>query len=158
MLARSLLPLCLAGFTLALAAAPARAGCTKDTDCKGARICNPEGRCVDPTPCPPCPCVETHAPPPAPPPAPVPAPAVPPGPDALVITMSGDAPVTGIEVVCPGGFRQRVSFEERVATVAGVPAEACSINFKGPTSARYQPVRGGQSLTCHLQGTTAVCE
>jgi hypothetical protein len=66
--------------------------------------------------------------------------------------------VTGIEVVCPGGFRERATFEAGVARVDGVPAEACAVNFKGPLNARFQPVKGGQSLLCRLQGATAVCE
>jgi hypothetical protein len=157
MRAHVLLPLCLV--TVALSAAPAQAGCTKDTDCKGERICSVEGQCVDPTPCPPCPCAEAPAPPPAPP-APVPPPAPRPtvANGGLIITMTGEAPVTGIEVVCPGGFRQRAAFEEGVAAVAGVPAEACTVNFKGPVSARFTPVHGGLALRCRIQGSTAVCE
>ena len=135
-----------------------QAGCTKDTDCKGDRICGADGSCVDPQPCPPCDCEDDAEPPPvAEAPAGPTRPAVPDG-STLLITMTGDAPTTGVEVSCPGGFRLRVMFEDGLATVPGVPAEHCSVHFKGPVNARFQPVRGGQSLLCYLQGSTAVCE
>jgi hypothetical protein len=135
-----------------------QAGCTKDTDCKGDRVCSESGQCVDPQPCPPCDCACEDDPPPA---ASAPAaPTRPVAPDGstLLITMTDDSPTTGVEVSCPSGFRLRVSFEDGVATVPGVPAEHCSVHFKGPVNARFQPVRGGQSLLCYLQGATAVCE
>lgn len=134
----------------------AQAGCTKDTDCKGDRVCGEAGRCEDPRPCPPCDC-EDEQPPATSAPA---APERPEAPDGttLLITMTDDSPTTGVEVSCPSGFRLRVSFEDGVASVPGVPAEHCSVHFKGPVNARFQPVRGGQSLLCHLQGATAVCE
>ncbi len=154
---RTLPPLAALALALGLAwAALAWAGCTKDTDCKGDRICDPEGQCVDPQPCPPCDCDEEPAPP-EPAPAPPERPAPPDG-SALVITLTGDAPTTAVEVSCPGGVRVRAPFVEGVATVSGVPAEACAVHFKGPVNARFQPVQGGQSLICYLQGATAVCE
>lgn len=150
---------CLAATLLGLGlswAAPAWAGCTKDTDCKGDRVCDPQGQCVDPEPCPPCDCEEEPAPV-ATAPATPPRPAVPNG-TTLIITMTDESPTTGIEVSCPGGFRLRVPFEGRVASVPGVPVEHCSVHFKGAVNARFQPVKGGQSLLCYLQGSTAVCE
>ena len=140
-----------------LAARPALADCTKDSDCKGARICSPEGRCVDPQPCPPCPCEqapEPATPAPAPPAAPLPAAEA----GALIVTMAEASPSTGIEVTCPGGFRQRTPLQDGVARVEGLPAEACTVFFKGPVNARFAPVQGGQSLRCRLQGATAICE
>ncbi len=160
---RSTRPLAtLAGLALlgavGLGAHSAWAGCTKDTDCKGERICSPEGQCVDPQPCPPCPCEDEESSPPEPAePAPPTRPTAPDG-TTLLITMTDDSPTTGVEVSCPGGFRLRVSFEDRVATVPGVPAEYCTVHFKGPVNARFQPVKGGQSLLCYLQATTAVCQ
>jgi hypothetical protein len=154
----TLLGLALVGL-VGLSPSSARAGCSKDTDCKGDRVCGPEGRCVDPAPCPPCPCEEaatTETPKPAEPAAPT-RPEAPDG-TTLIITMTDDSPTTGVEVSCPGGFRLRVPFEERVATVPGVPAEHCTVHFKGPVNARFQPVRGGQSLLCYLQASTAVCQ
>ena len=154
----------LAAFLLvaAVASSPvANAECTKDKDCKGDRVCNAEGRCVDPEPCPPCdcPCAEDDtpvvtAPGAAPPP---PRPEVSDG-TTLLITMTDTSPTTGVEVSCPSGFRLRVPFEGRLATVPGVPAELCSVHFKGAVNARFQPVKGGQSLLCYIQGSTAVCE
>jgi hypothetical protein len=136
----------------------ADAGCTKDTDCKGDRICDTQGQCVDPQPCPPCDCEEQAEPPEeAREPAPPVRPTVPDG-TTLLITMTDGSPTTGVEVSCPGGFRLRISLEAGVATVPGVPAEHCSVHFKGPVNARFSPVRGGQSLLCYIQGSTAVCE
>ncbi len=149
---------CGAAFALALTwASPAQAGCTKDTDCKGDRVCNPDGQCEDPQPCPPCDCEDDAPPPTSTTPA---APERPPVPDGttLLITMTDDSPTTGVEVSCPSGFRLRVPFEDGVATVPGVPAQHCSVHFKGPVSARFSPVKGGQSLLCYLQGSTAVCQ
>jgi hypothetical protein len=119
----------------------ADAGCTKDTDCKGDRICDTQGQCVE----------EAREP------APPVRPTVPDG-TTLLITMTDGSPTTGVEVSCPGGFRLRISLEAGMATVPGVPAEHCSVHFKGPVNARFSPVRGGQSLLCYIQGSTAVCE
>jgi hypothetical protein len=72
---RSLLGLCLLAPIL-FGAGVARAQCTKDTDCKGARICE-RGVCVEP-PAPPATAPAPAPPRPAPPPpAPAPAPAPP---------------------------------------------------------------------------------
>ncbi len=138
----------------------ARAGCDKDTDCKGDRVCNAEGRCVDPVPpvCPPCDCADQAAAPPDPTPPPEPtAPPVPDG-DTLLITMTDGSPTTGVEITCPSGYRSRASFVEGTVSVPSVPAEACTVHFKGPVNARYGPVRGGLSLLCYIQGATAVCK
>jgi len=152
LVAGSLLTLCLAW------SSPALAGCTKDTDCKGDRVCNPEGQCVDPQPCPPCDCdCEDEPTPVTQTPAAPERPAVTDG-TTLIITMTDDSPSTGVEVSCPSGFRLRAPFEAGVATVPNVPPEHCSVHFKGPVNARFQPVRGGQSLLCYLQGATAVCQ
>jgi len=59
--------------TVALQGAAASAQCTKDTDCKGNRICQ-NGECVAPAPAPPPPSGYNPAPAPAPAPAPPPEP------------------------------------------------------------------------------------
>ncbi len=146
-------------FCLGLAwATPSWAGCTKDTDCKGDRVCSADGHCVDPQPCPPCDCSCEGEPAPVAEAPRAPERVAAPDASTLIITMTDESPTTGVEVSCPSGFRLRVSFEGGVATVPGVPAEHCSVHFKGPVNARFQPVKGGQSLLCYLQGATAVCE
>jgi len=39
-----------------------------------------------------------------------------------------------------------------------VPTESCVLHFKGGTPARFSPVSGGQSISCYIQGSTAVCK
>ena len=94
--------------------AQARDGCSKDRDCKGDRICNEEGRCVDPEPCPPCDCDCADDPPELgvqPDPVLSYKPPVTERPVAaagdLVVTLTDDSPVLAIEVTCPSGFRER---------------------------------------------------
>lgn len=92
----------------------------------------------------------------APAPAPAPKPKVGPGPLTITLT-EGNA--TGVEVKCAGsGFRQRGSFTGGKVTVPNVPAEDCELHFKGGAPAMYRPVRGNQTVTCRIQGTTGVCK
>lgn len=86
-----------------------------------------------------------------------PAPAPPPrGNGSFSVTLNGGG-ATSIEVNCPSGFRERGSFSGTRASVANVPNEPCTVNFKGGAPAKFSPVRGNQSLTCTITGSTAVC-
>lgn len=81
------------------------------------------------------------------------------GPAPLNVSMSGDlAGTTSLEVNCPSGFRERGRLNGTSATVPNVPQEGCTLFFKGGPPAKFSPVRGGQSLSCSIQGTTGVCK
>jgi hypothetical protein len=64
---------------------------------------------------------------------------------------------TSVEVTCPSGYRQRASISAGKASFSGVPSDSCMLYFKGGAPAQFGPVRGGQSLKCSIQATTAVC-
>ena len=89
----------------------------------------------------------------APAPAP-PRPAV--GPQTAVVVIAASDPFTGVEVNCPSGFRQRASFVGGTATIADVPQEDCSLNFKGGPPAK-NTIRGGQTKDCSFPSGQAVC-
>jgi len=87
------------------------------------------------------------------------APKAPSGPAALVVKMTDQTHLTAVEVNCPSGFRDRVGITTGgSASVPDVPQENCSLHFKGGVPARFSPVRGGQSLSCAIMGSTAVCK
>jgi hypothetical protein len=73
------------------------------------------------------------------------------------LTLDSDIPFTAVEVLCPSGVRKRGYFSNGSTRIAGIPAEACSLNFKGGAPAKYSPVSGGVSLKCSYTGTTMLC-
>jgi len=80
-------------------------------------------------------------------------------PGTLTVKMTDQTFLTTIEVTCPSGMRQRASISPGgSATISNVPTETCVLHFKGGAPARFSPVSGGQSLSCYIQGTTAVCK
>ena len=81
------------------------------------------------------------------------------GPAPLRVTMADANQATSVEVTCSSsGFRQRAAISGNTATVSNVPQESCTLHFKGGAPAKYSPVRGGQSLSCNIIGTTGVCK
>ncbi|MBN2798492.1 MAG: hypothetical protein JXX28_05030 [Deltaproteobacteria bacterium] len=79
-------------------------------------------------------------------------------PGTVTVKVAPGTPTTGVEVKCPGGFRSRGNFAADSVTITGVPQEDCSVLFKGGPPAKYTPVRGGQTLNCSFQGTSAICK
>lgn len=79
------------------------------------------------------------------------------GPGTLSVSLADASQATGVEVVCPSGFRQRTALSGGKGSMASVPNESCTMFFKGGPPAQYKPVRGGASYTCKIVGTTAVC-
>jgi hypothetical protein len=88
--------------------------------------------------------------------------------DVLLVEVTDSPGVSGLELSCPGGYRQRQSVIPLAGPsgVAGnygpakfryVPKEPCTLYFKGVKPARFDPVTAGTSLRCHLVSTTAVC-
>ncbi len=82
--------------------------------------------------------------------------AAPSGPAPLTVKLATGA--NAFEVTCPSGFRQRTAISGGTGTLQGVPLESCTLFFKGGAPAKYGPVKGGQTLTCSITGTTAVCK
>ncbi len=78
-------------------------------------------------------------------------------PASVSIKILDDSPIYAIEVVCPGGFRERGNVSSRQASIANVPQESCTMYFKG-VPAQFHPVSGGMNLSCSIQGSTAVCK
>jgi hypothetical protein len=63
---------------------------------------------------------------------------------------------SSVELVC-SSKRDRASFRGGAASFSGVPNEDCQLFFKGGVPGKYGPVRGGQSVTCEMIGSTANC-
>jgi len=80
------------------------------------------------------------------------------GPGTVSVRITDASPITAVEVVCPqSGFRLRGTVTGGRASIPGVPRESCTLFFKGYPG-QFGPVTGGQSLSCHMQQSTAVCQ
>lgn len=80
-------------------------------------------------------------------------------PGTLTVKMTDQTFLTTIEVTCPSGMRQRAPITTGgSASIANVPNESCVLHFKGGAPARFSPVSGGQSISCQIIGSTAVCK
>ena len=86
-----------------------------------------------------------------------PAPRTTSNPASLTITLAGAAGISGVEVSCPSGFRDRKSISSGHVVFSGVPKEACTLFFRGAAMAKYYPVSGGQNLSCTISGTQGLC-
>lgn len=75
----------------------------------------------------------------------------------LSIQIGVDTMFTAAEVVCPGGFRQRDYFTDHAAAFTGLPAEPCTLSFKGGPPAQFSPIVAG-SWSCRYSGTTMLCD
>jgi hypothetical protein len=74
------------------------------------------------------------------------------------VVLTGDLLGTvSMEVTCPSGFRSRAEISENTSVFDGLPAEDCTLFFKGGPPARYPGVRAG-TWYCHLSGGSAVCD
>lgn len=102
------------------------------------------------------------APPPPPPSAPLDPSAVAPGWDTAPLRLTlddGGGRVHLVEVVCESsGFRQRAPVVDGQADLGQVPRDQCVLFFKGGVPAQFAPVSGGQTLSCRMVATTALCE
>jgi hypothetical protein len=73
------------------------------------------------------------------------------------VVVTGDiAGTSSLEVACLSGHRARQVLEEATATFDGVPAEDCSLLFKGGAPAKFRGIGQG-TWYCSLVGTTAIC-
>jgi len=65
----------------------------------------------------------------------------------LTVNYSGDA-AQAVALSCPDGSRQRAAFVGGAATFDDVPANDCTISFRGGAPGSFGPVGGGQSVSC----------
>lgn len=63
---------------------------------------------------------------------------------------------TTLELTCPGSYRQRERIELNTAVFEDVPADECTLLFKGGVPAKYRPMRWG-TYYCGLSGSTVIC-
>ena len=75
----------------------------------------------------------------------------------LSIQIDVDTMFTAVEVICPSGFRQRSHFADYAVTFTGLPAESCTLSFKGGPPAQFSPISAG-SWSCRYSGTTMRCD
>ncbi|MEM6931517.1 MAG: hypothetical protein AAF602_31595 [Myxococcota bacterium] len=91
------------------------------------------------------------------PPEPV---APPPAPRTAAVTIRlapGSHPFVALRIDCEEpAFRKRQSFEAGVVTIPDVPRASCIASFLGGPPVR-SAVRGGDDLTCSIEGTSALC-
>ncbi|MEO0604425.1 MAG: hypothetical protein AAF211_23530 [Myxococcota bacterium] len=91
------------------------------------------------------------------PPEPV-APPLAPRTAAVTIRLApGSHPFVALRIDCEEpAFRKRQSFEAGVVTIPDVPRASCTASFLGGPPVR-SAVRGGDDLTCSIEGTSALC-
>lgn len=78
-------------------------------------------------------------------------------PGRVNVILTTDLPAgASLELTCSDGFRLRVEVAQNAAVFDGVPAEECTLFFKGGVPAKFRPMREG-TWSCGLSGTTAVC-
>ncbi|MFT5679937.1 MAG: hypothetical protein ACI8RZ_000842 [Myxococcota bacterium] len=75
----------------------------------------------------------------------------------LSLQVNVDTMFTAVEVVCSSGFRQRSYFTDGAASFAGMPAESCTLSFKGGPPAQFTPITAG-SWSCSYSGSTMSCD
>jgi hypothetical protein len=74
-------------------------------------------------------------------------------------TFSGTLIPSSVEISCSSGFRDRKSVSGGTASVPNVPTgETCQLHPKGAGAPTSAPIRGGQSLSCIIVGTTTSCK
>jgi hypothetical protein len=77
-------------------------------------------------------------------------------PGQVSVTIPGEVHVTQVELSCPSNYRKRVPVTGNKATFADVPAEQCTMTFKGGTVATKVTVTAPKSLNCRALGTSAL--
>ncbi|HHO51947.1 MAG TPA: hypothetical protein ENK18_13965 [Deltaproteobacteria bacterium] len=65
-------------------------------------------------------------------------------------------PSTTLELTCPGSYRRRERIELNTAVFEDVPADECTLLFKGGVPAKYRPMTWG-TYYCGLSGNTVIC-
>jgi len=75
----------------------------------------------------------------------------------LRIRLPNPQGVTSVAVTCPSGFSGHSSYGASPHVIATVPAEACTLHFRGASPYRFHGARGGQTLTCTFSAGVASC-
>ena len=65
-------------------------------------------------------------------------------------------PGSSLEIACTSGYRTRTGIALNTAVFEGVPAEQCTMYFKGGVPAKFGPITQG-TWSCGLSNTVAVC-
>ena len=74
----------------------------------------------------------------------------------LTIRIAHGASFTAAEVICPSGYRQRAVFTNGTADLPDLPAEQCTLLFKGGPPAKFTPITAG-TWQCSYSGSTLSC-
>ncbi len=79
-------------------------------------------------------------------------------PGRINIVFTGDSGGTrSLELACSSGYRERVDVVDATVTFNKVPAEDCTVNFKGGVPARFRHITPG-TWYCSLTGANAICD
>ena len=76
----------------------------------------------------------------------------------LTIRLPDPRGVSSIAVTCPSGFTGRSVLRQSAHVVADVPAESCTLWFRGSSPYKFVGATGGQTLTCNFRSGLALCE
>jgi hypothetical protein len=76
----------------------------------------------------------------------------------LTIRLPDPRGVSSVAVTCPSGFTGRSAYRQLDHVIAQVPAEPCTLWFRGSSPYKFVGVSGGQTLTCSFQSGLASCE
>ena len=80
-----------------------------------------------------------------------------PGPGELYLLLGVDFPHTQLELSCDSGYRERITVNSHRGVFAGVPDDACTVNFKGGPPMKFKPLTPGV-WQCHIVASTPVCK
>ena len=79
-------------------------------------------------------------------------------PNAVHFILLGNEPPRLLELTCAGGYRQRSSVTEFVASFNNIPVNGdCTAYVKGGSTAKFHPVHPGV-YACSISGPTLVCQ
>jgi hypothetical protein len=73
-----------------------------------------------------------------------------------VILTTPQPPGASLEITCASGYRTRTEISLNTAVFEGIPAEQCTMFFKGTVPAKFGPITAG-TWSCGLSNTVAVC-
>ena len=76
----------------------------------------------------------------------------------LTVTLPDPRGVSSVAVTCPSGFTSRSAYRNAAHVITGVPAESCTLWFRGSSPYKFVGASGGQTLTCNFRSGLVMCE
>ena len=76
----------------------------------------------------------------------------------LTINLPDPRGVSSVAVTCPSGFTGRSTYRQSAHVIPKVPAESCTLWFRGSSPYKFVGAFGGQTLTCNFRSGLVTCE